>query len=401
MKYFPVFMFTILVLLSCKNDKSPASSFQSEKNLKKTITYQITKGKDGFQGLKASVGDQEYILIKESQQKCISIAKTADFNKNGFVDVVIETNGCGNCCGDQFQIISFDGEKFNYTDEDLGYDWDGIEINEINGVYQFTVDTDKNESKIYEYSGNQLKVVKTIKDLSTPEIINQLIQKLGTDYHTILSKSDDEVYQDSEAYQDYISKYQKEINALDYLDDKFKNFLISKLNSQDIVSEINNLRGFLDPLFETTQETDNIIVLDNIEYTKNSAQANVVLSLGNEESMCCETKLFFEKNNDQWKITNRTILDRTIWSDISVLYDYVGKHEYGDYTFELYKVGSDIRVKKCKTNTTECQEYGKIGKIQKDYEGYTFWIEGLEGETSPMFSFGEGELSVDEYIMED
>jgi hypothetical protein len=92
--------------------------------------------------LKAVVNDKVYSLSYTDDDYCNRITKEADFNGDGYTDVLVEVvNGCGgNCCANSFVIFSFDGEKFRNT-EAVGYDWNGVEISESSVGYNFIIQT--------------------------------------------------------------------------------------------------------------------------------------------------------------------------------------------------------------------------------------------------------------------
>jgi len=94
------------------------------------------------QELIAEVNGDLYTLISKEGKLCFRIEKIADFNKNGHEDVLVKIiHGCGgNCCGDSYQIFSYDGEAFRAA-EVIGYDWDGIEIIESFDGFQFVVES--------------------------------------------------------------------------------------------------------------------------------------------------------------------------------------------------------------------------------------------------------------------
>ena len=90
--------------------------------------------------MKAVINEKVFTLVGIGDGLCIGIEKTGDFNKNGYDDVLVEIiNGCGgNCCGNSYQIFSFDGQVFRKTQK-VGYDWDGIEISESSLEFNFIV----------------------------------------------------------------------------------------------------------------------------------------------------------------------------------------------------------------------------------------------------------------------
>lgn len=108
-----------------------------------SIHYYLTNNNSyDSQELNAVVNDKVITLISKENRICLRIEKEADFNKDGFLDILIEiVNGCGgNCCGNSYQIFCYDGQIFRKTVE-VGYDWDGIEIAESSIGYNFIVQT--------------------------------------------------------------------------------------------------------------------------------------------------------------------------------------------------------------------------------------------------------------------
>lgn len=94
------------------------------------------------QELKAIVNEKVYTIISKKDTTCLNVELIADFNKDGYDDVLIEiVNGCGgNCCGDSYIIYCFDGKTFRES-KSVGYDWDGIEISESSLGFNFIIET--------------------------------------------------------------------------------------------------------------------------------------------------------------------------------------------------------------------------------------------------------------------
>lgn len=140
-----------------------------------SIRYQVNKeGLMITRELKAIVGEKDTVLITEAQDICFAIYKKADFNHDGYTDVLVEIiNGCGgNCCGNSFKIFSYDGQKFQETDA-VGYEWDEIEINKIEGEYQFVISTTnegignvdicQDKTETFRLNGHKWEVIKTVQ----------------------------------------------------------------------------------------------------------------------------------------------------------------------------------------------------------------------------------------------
>ncbi|MCX7877584.1 MAG: hypothetical protein N2510_02965 [Ignavibacteria bacterium] len=111
--------------------------------------YIVNENSYGNQELNAVVNSKVFTLISNKDNKCIRIEKIGDFNKDEFEDVLIEIiNGCGgNCCGNSYQIFTYNGHIFKET-EIVGYDWNGIEIFESTEGFNFIIQNN------YEGVGN-------------------------------------------------------------------------------------------------------------------------------------------------------------------------------------------------------------------------------------------------------
>lgn len=127
------------------------------------------------QELKAVVNGKVYTLVNKDERLCVRVQKTADFNNNGYVDVLVEIlHGCGGtCCANSYQIFSYNGQEFLGTDQ-VGYDWNGAEITETHSGFNFTVET-KNEGygntemcsnkvETFRYKDYSLELIEIIKD---------------------------------------------------------------------------------------------------------------------------------------------------------------------------------------------------------------------------------------------
>lgn len=139
------------------------------------IQYQLTdKGSYDGQGLKAVVDGKTFTLISKDKGLCLGIEKTGDFNGNGREDVLVEViNGCGgSCCGNSYQFFSYNGQAFEET-EQVGYDWDGVEISESEG-FEFVIQTVNegagntkmcsNKVETYRLKDYALEAIKVVED---------------------------------------------------------------------------------------------------------------------------------------------------------------------------------------------------------------------------------------------
>lgn len=116
------------------------------------IEYKHNVNQDSFNHiLEATLNGKKTILIAEDDELCLRIIKKADFNKNGFDDVLIEIiTACGGTCfANSFMIFSYDGSSFRKT-ESIGYDWNGVEIKIKNSNYLFIIE-DNNEGMNTEF----------------------------------------------------------------------------------------------------------------------------------------------------------------------------------------------------------------------------------------------------------
>jgi hypothetical protein len=156
-----------------------------------TVSYYLS-GDNLFEAreLKAVVSGKDFTLVSMSDSKCIQIEREADFNYDGYKDVLIEiVNGCGgNCCGDSYQIFCYDGQRFINT-QIVGYDWDGIDIAESSYEYRFIVDTKhegidntiicSDRTEIYSLKEFVLEIMSVIQD----QKLNALVEIKAEDFH--------------------------------------------------------------------------------------------------------------------------------------------------------------------------------------------------------------------------
>jgi len=141
------------------------------------IHYYLTnEGSSDGQELKALVNDKVFTLISKDDNLCIGIEKIADFNKNCYEDILIEIiNGCGgNCCGNSYQIFSYNGQVFKKTKQ-VGYDWDGIEISESSIGFNFIIQTVNDGVGNTDMCNDKIETYR-LKDY-TLELINVIKQR--------------------------------------------------------------------------------------------------------------------------------------------------------------------------------------------------------------------------------
>lgn len=148
------------------------------------IQYEKINNDSFFGGeLIARVGSQTFKLISKEDEHCFDIVKIADFDKDGFTDVFIESiTGCGgNCCGNSFFTFSWDGNKF-ISSEMVGYDWNGAEITESNLGYTFVVETVpegagntdicENTTESYRLKNHQLEQINIITEKKVEAVVD-------------------------------------------------------------------------------------------------------------------------------------------------------------------------------------------------------------------------------------
>ncbi|KFC58305.1 hypothetical protein FEM08_29090 [Flavobacterium gilvum] len=114
-----------------------------ESNAQNKIQYYLTnKNSYENQELKAIINKKTFTLINKKVGLCFEIMKIKDFDKDGFEDVLLEIiNGCGgNCCGNSYQIFSYNGTSFKKS-KTVGYDWDGIDILPSPEGFKFIIQT--------------------------------------------------------------------------------------------------------------------------------------------------------------------------------------------------------------------------------------------------------------------
>ncbi|MBI1183086.1 hypothetical protein GC194_02355 [bacterium] len=144
------------------------------------------------QQLIAVVGNDTFTLIDSTERVCAQKVGEKDFNYDGYSDLLLEiVNGCGgNCCGNSYQYISYNGKSFVQS-KVLGYDWNGIDLFQKDGNWYLVIETvnagcentdlcgDKTET--YMIEGYSLKLVESkqeqkipaVKEITSNEFIGQ------------------------------------------------------------------------------------------------------------------------------------------------------------------------------------------------------------------------------------
>jgi hypothetical protein len=146
-----------------------------------SIKYEFhNKSPNGQNELKAIVHKKKYSLIRKSDGLCIEKEKIADFDNDGFDDVLVKIEyDCGATSLANYQLYSFNGSRFVKSPV-VGYDWNGINIDKSANKYLFEIDNTMEGVSIYELCNNSveiyavenhnLKLVNVIKEIYRPSI---------------------------------------------------------------------------------------------------------------------------------------------------------------------------------------------------------------------------------------
>lgn len=131
-------MATLTLHISCDSNK-----FKKRVEL----SYEINSD-NCYDKLIAKIDGKEEILIDYSKELKLNIILIDDFNNDGNLDILLENiKGCKNesngysisSQGNSFFMFTTNGKDFFKTEE-VGNDWGGIKIEEINNVLHFTID---------------------------------------------------------------------------------------------------------------------------------------------------------------------------------------------------------------------------------------------------------------------
>jgi hypothetical protein len=165
-----IIILTLLIQVAILNSQTP-------------VKYEFrNKSEDGQNELRAIVNNKKYSLIRKSDALCIKKEKIADFDNDGYEDVLISIDqGCGaaSCCGAEYQLFSFNGLEFVKSPV-VGNDWNGIKISKAANKYLFEIDDTREGAGNYEFCNNSvetytvenhnLKLVKVVKEVYVPSI---------------------------------------------------------------------------------------------------------------------------------------------------------------------------------------------------------------------------------------
>jgi len=151
------------------------------------IYYNILETDLGEDKLISTINGEDFILVSGG---CLWKVDVLDLTNNGFEDLILGiNNGCGgNCCGDSYQIITYDGFKFHLSDV-IGWDYEGLKVfkssfgyffevenNSSNGIGQTKFCDDKvelyklNDHKLELVNETSLKVIPSIIEISTSNV---------------------------------------------------------------------------------------------------------------------------------------------------------------------------------------------------------------------------------------
>jgi len=118
-------------------------SAKKQKLLRTKIEYFTeSSGISVFDTLKAKINDQEYVIIGEDEEICMSVEDQRDFDDNGSKDVLVANIlGCGgNCCGNSFLFVSYQGDGHFQKSDDFGYSWVSPSIEKWKGKWSVLVE---------------------------------------------------------------------------------------------------------------------------------------------------------------------------------------------------------------------------------------------------------------------
>jgi hypothetical protein len=131
-----------------------SGQFIRDKNKSKTsplrripIRYFTEKVEGSFYSrLKADIKGNQYLIIDESAELCLSVEDERDYDGNGSTDVLVtDITACGgNCCGNSFFFVSYLGNGHFQTSASFGYSWGDPKIESWKGITSVVV-TDNNE----------------------------------------------------------------------------------------------------------------------------------------------------------------------------------------------------------------------------------------------------------------
>ncbi len=119
-------------------------------NLSASIGNFFTDSDIISQRLSASIQGQEYIIVSEAENQCLRIYDQRDYDGDGYTDALIMyLSGCGgNCCPNQFYLVSYRGNGQFYRSDLLGYSWVDPTIERWQDTWRITVTTDNSEAAL-------------------------------------------------------------------------------------------------------------------------------------------------------------------------------------------------------------------------------------------------------------
>jgi len=104
------------------------------------------------QRLSAIIQGQEYIVVSETENQCLRIYDQRDYDGDGYIDaLMMYLSGCGgNCCPNQFYLVSYRGNGQFYRSDLFGYSWVNPTIERWQDTWRITVTTDNQEATLDE-----------------------------------------------------------------------------------------------------------------------------------------------------------------------------------------------------------------------------------------------------------
>ncbi len=154
-----IYLLICTLFFACNNPKKEESVKVQSAPETVAISYGLNNGSGQCNTqLYARVNGERQVLIDFDQHKFLYIQLQDDFNNDGFLDVLVENRkGCHSETestylaheGSSYFIMAYDGQKFHMTNE-VGKDWDGIEMVMRDGKLHIAIETA--EERSYTYS---------------------------------------------------------------------------------------------------------------------------------------------------------------------------------------------------------------------------------------------------------
>lgn len=186
-----VFVVSIMLLISCKTEKEEVLKQQDV-----TISYELRERTDRCSNqLVANIDGNKEVIIDYDEHLFLFVQLQDDFNNDGALDILLEhRKGCHtdergvtsvSNKGSSYFIVTYDGKKFRKTEE-VGLDWNGIEMELKEGKFHFTIESDKRlpnykekenvcdyKEEVFTLEGYQLKSL-VLKENSGLEAVKEI-----------------------------------------------------------------------------------------------------------------------------------------------------------------------------------------------------------------------------------